>query len=96
MSKHTLREAWIYEGQIYGPGEVELDKDVADALKERGAFGDEPTSTEQRRMERLADAIDPEQIEAAEKDAAPARREVAKAEADALRAQADAAQKRAK
>jgi hypothetical protein len=96
MAKQTLNQEWIFAGKRYGPGEVDLPDDAAEALKARGAFGDEPTAAEAAHTAALAAAIDPEQIEAGEKEAAPARLAAARADAKAQQAQADAASKRAK
>lgn len=33
--KMNLDRAWVYEGRVYGPGEVEVSDDVGKVLKER-------------------------------------------------------------
>ncbi len=98
MAKRTLREAYVYNGTIYEPGEHDLPKDVDDALKARGAFGDEPTQQEAFVEDRRADAVDtdPRVQGTAEKEAAPARQEVIQAEAGQARANADALQRAAR
>lgn len=38
MAKRNLAEAWVFNGERFGPGEVDLPADVDAALKARGAF----------------------------------------------------------
>ena len=38
MKKVTFHESWVYLGQIYTPGETEIEDDVFEALEKRGAF----------------------------------------------------------
>ncbi len=96
MAKRTLQDAYIYNGEVFGPGEVELPKGVDEALKAKGAFGDEPGVFEAAIMANRADAVDvtPEAQQQAEQQAQPARDE---AEAAAAQQAADnaAALKRA-
>ena len=52
MAQHTLAEAWLWGGKIYGPGVVEIPDDLVARLTERGVLGgqatpaDAPTSTD--------------------------------------------------
>lgn len=55
MPKVTLREAFIYAGKVYGPGEAEVSDEVKKALAEKGAF-DKDRPTTQERAERAARA----------------------------------------
>ncbi len=98
MVKRTLRESYVYDGVIYESGEHDFPKEVEAALRERGAFGDEPLAQEAFVEDRLAAAVDtaPEVREQAEKDAAPARREVIQAEAEQAQANADALKRAAR
>lgn len=96
MAKHTLREAFIFNGTVYGPGEAELPKEAEDALKAKGAFGDAPTTQEAALAGARAAAVDvsPEAQQAGEQAAAQSRQEVAAQAAEQARQNA-AALKRA-
>lgn len=55
MPKVALREAYIYAGKIYGPGEVEVPDELKKSLAEKGAL-DKDAPTTQQRAERAARA----------------------------------------
>lgn len=77
MAKRTLQDTYLYNGEVYGPGEVELPKEVDEALKAKGAFGDEPGVYAAAILEDRADAVDVSQDvqQQAEQLAQPARDE---------------------
>lgn len=54
--KRSLDRAWVYNGRIYGPGEVEVPDKVASALEARGAFagGDESQGSD---LQKQADTM---------------------------------------
>lgn len=77
MAKRTLQDAYIYNGEVFGPGEVELPKEVDEALAEKGVFGDGPGVFEFAIMAGRAAAVEvsPEAQQQAEQQAQPARDE---------------------
>lgn len=48
MPKVQLREAYIFAGTVYGPGETDVPDDVKKALTEKGAFDKDAPTTHER------------------------------------------------
>lgn len=58
MPKVQLKEAYIFSGTVYGPGEVDVADDVKKALTEKGAFDkDAPTTSERAERAGRAAAV---------------------------------------
>jgi len=98
MAKRTLRDAYIFNGQMYGPGAVELPKDVDEALAQKGVFGDEPGVFAALVVAARAAAVDVslEAQQQAEQQAQPARDEAEAATAQQAVANAAALKQAAK
>ncbi len=92
MVKRSLRESYIYAGEVYGPGAVELPEEADKALRAKGAFGDEPTAIEALVEDARADAVDtdPAVQAAAEKAAQSGRQEALSAAAEQAQTNANA------
>lgn len=89
MGKVTLKDAYIFNGDIYGPGEVaDLPDDARQALKEKGALDkDSPSVREAVTQESLAAAVETDEAtqRAAAKEAAQGRKKAAQQEAEAVK-----------